>query len=56
MVNRSQIAKISNLAFIACIYLFLYVPIIVLLVFSFNTEGFPSPMEEFYFKMVPRTF
>ncbi len=31
-------------------YLFLYVPIVVLLVFSFNTEGFPSPWKSFTFK------
>ncbi len=47
MVKSGKLAKISNLIFIACIYLFLYVPIIVLLVFSFNTEGFPSPWKGF---------
>ncbi len=35
---------------IACTYLFLWVPILVLLVFSFNTEGFPSPWKSFTLK------
>lgn len=56
MVNRSKIAKISNLIFIGCIYLFLYVPIIVLLVFSFNTEGFPSPWKSFTLKWYQELF
>ncbi|MBY0529465.1 MAG: ABC transporter permease [Rhabdochlamydiaceae bacterium] len=47
MAKRSDIGKISNLILIACTYLFLYVPLIVLLVFSFNTEGFPSPWKGF---------
>ena len=50
MLNRSKAAQLSNLIFIACIYLFLYVPIVVLLVFSFNTEGFPSPWKSFTLK------
>ncbi len=56
MVNRSQIAKVSNLTFIACVYLFLYVPIVVLLAFSFNTEGFPSPWKEFTLKWYRELF
>jgi spermidine/putrescine transport system permease protein len=47
MAKRGDIGKISNLILIACTYLFLYVPLIVLLVFSFNTEGFPSPWKGF---------
>jgi spermidine/putrescine transport system permease protein len=56
MVNRNKIGKLSNLIFIACIYLFLYVPIIVLLVFSFNTEGFPSPWKGFTWKWYNELF
>lgn len=37
-------------------YLFLYVPIIVLLVFSFNTAAFPSPWEGFTFKWYKELF
>lgn len=47
MVKNGKTAKPSTLLFIASIYLFLYVPLIVLLVFSFNTEGFPSPWKGF---------
>lgn len=50
MSKNRKIGKISNLLFIACIYLFLWVPIIVLLVFSFNTEGYPSPWTGFTWK------
>jgi spermidine/putrescine transport system permease protein len=32
---------------VAATYLFLYVPIVVLLIFSFNTDGFPSPWKGF---------
>lgn len=39
--------KTTNLIMIALTYLFLYVPIIVLLIFSFNTERFPSPWISF---------
>lgn len=39
--------RIGSLIIVASTYLFLYVPIIVLLVFSFNTEGFPSPWKGF---------
>lgn len=37
-------------------YLFLYVPIIVLLVFSFNTAAFPSPWEGFTLKWYKELF
>ena len=43
-------AKISNLLLIATIYLFLYVPIFVLVAFSFNTESFPAPWKGFTVK------
>ncbi len=41
---------------VALFYLFLYVPLIVLLVFSFNTEGFPSPWKEFTWKWYKELF
>lgn len=50
MVKHSRTGKIGNLIFIAMTYLFLWVPIVVLLVFSFNTEGFPSPWVGFTWK------
>jgi spermidine/putrescine transport system permease protein len=47
MLKQRKAAKLFNLIFIALTYLFLWVPIIVLLVFSFNTEGYPSPWSGF---------
>ncbi len=41
--------KYSSSLIVAFIYLFLYVPILVLIVFSFNSKGFPSPFEHFTF-------
>src|SRR5579872_26191 len=50
MFNKDSVGKIGSLIFVMCTYLFLYVPIIVLLVFSFNTEAFPSPWKGFTFR------
>lgn len=50
MAKQSIVGRGGHLLFIAGTYLFLWVPIIVLLVFSFNTEGFPSPWKSFTFK------
>lgn len=43
----SFLGRTGHTLLIACTYLFLWVPILVLLVFSFNTEGFPSPWQGF---------
>ncbi len=56
MVRTRRFGKIANLIFVSCTYLFLYVPMIVLLVFSFNTEGFPSPWKEFTWKWYQELF
>ncbi len=56
MQARSKIAKISSLSLIIGTYLFLYVPIIVLLVFSFNSESFPSPWKHFTWKWYHELF
>lgn len=48
--------KISKLSLIVAIYLFLYVPIVVLLVFSFSTEPFPSPWNRFTLKWYHELF
>jgi len=46
--QRSAIfGKAGHLILIASTYLFLWVPIVVLLVFSFNEESFPSPWKGF---------
>jgi len=49
-------AKTTSLLIVAATYLFLYVPIIVLLVFSFNLEGFPSPWIGFTWKWYGELF
>lgn len=41
---------------ICCIYLFLYIPILVLVTFSFNQESFPSPWTQFTFKWYRELF
>src|ERR1700733_272830 len=48
--------KISALVGVAATYLFLYVPLIVLLVFSFNSEGFPAPWKSFTLKWYGELF
>ena len=50
MSSRSNLAKNLHTILLICTYLFLYVPIIVLLVFSFNSESFPSPWKGFSWK------
>lgn len=45
-----------SLGFISISYLFLYVPILVLIIFSFNTKGFPSPWENFTLKWYHELF
>lgn len=46
---RSFILHSVSLFFIACLYTFLYVPIITLIVFSFNKEALPAPWTGFTF-------
>jgi spermidine/putrescine transport system permease protein len=48
--------KIGGLIIVASTYLFLYIPIVVLLVFSFNTEAFPSPWKGFTWKWYQELF
>ncbi len=56
MLKGGKIGRLSILIAVTCTYLFLYIPLIVLLVFSFNTEGFPSPWKEFTFKWYKELF
>lgn len=46
-MKRNAFGKVGNHFLIGSTYLFLYVPIIVLLVFSFNLEPFPAPWKGF---------
>lgn len=48
--------KPKSLFFVGAVYLFLYVPILVLLIFSFNSERFPSPWTSFTFKWYKELF
>ncbi len=48
--------KTGGLLIVASTYLFLYIPIVVLLVFSFNTEAFPSPWKGFTWKWYQELF
>lgn len=56
MKKQDKTAKIATLSFLTATYLFLYVPIIVLLVFSFNSESFPAPWKEFSLKWYKELF
>lgn len=56
MDRRKSAGRATTLAIVAAIYLFLYVPIFVLLVFSFNTEHFPAPWSGFTFKWYHELF
>lgn len=48
--------KAGGLLMVAATYLFLYVPILVLLIFSFNLEAFPSPWKGFTLKWYTELF
>lgn len=50
MVRSGKISFFSTALIVGATYLFLYVPLIVLLVFSFNIEAFPSPWKGFTLK------
>ncbi len=56
MDKKRSIGHISSLIMIAGTYLFLYVPIIILLVFSFNVDRFPAPWSHFTFKWYHELF
>jgi spermidine/putrescine transport system permease protein len=48
--------RLFHLSAIASIYLFLYLPLFILIVFSFNSEGFPAPWKEFTWKWYRELF
>lgn len=48
--------KIFQRVLVVCVYLFLYTPIVVLIVFSFNSKGFPSYWDSFTFKWYQELF
>jgi spermidine/putrescine transport system permease protein len=50
MVRSGKLSFFVTSLIVLCTYLFLYVPLVVLLVFSFNIEAFPSPWKGFTLK------
>jgi len=56
MDKQKSIGHISSCAMVAFTYLFLYVPIIVLLIFSFNVSRFPAPWTGFTLKWYRELF
>ena len=55
-LSSGKLSSIGTFAIVVATYLFLYVPIVVLLVFSFNMEGFPSPWKGFTLKWYHELF
>ncbi len=56
MVKSGKISHVTTLVIVAFTYVFLYLPLIVLLVFSFNTEAFPAPWRGFTLKWYHELF
>lgn len=48
--------KLVGSSIVVFTYLFLYFPILILIIFSFNTKNFPSPWEQFTFKWYRELF
>ena len=57
MTLLHKIRALCGMPFFICLaYLFLYIPIIVLVVFSFNSAAFPAPWEHFTFHWYQELF
>ena len=56
MSSKSNLCRALHLILTISTYCFLYLPIIVLLVFSFNVGSFPSPWTEFSLKWYAELF
>ena len=56
MGRKGARGKAGLLSMVAMTYLFLYVPIVVLLVFSFNLSRFPAPWTGFTLKWYKELF
>ena len=56
MLLKNKKVRLAHLLLVLATYGFLYLPIIVLLVFSFNSESFPSPWKEFSWKWYQELF
>lgn len=49
-MRKGLFGKFGGIFIVLASYLFLYLPILILIVFSFNTKNFPSPWDQFTFK------
>ena len=56
MLLKSKGSKLLHTTLVLSTYCFLYLPIIILLVFSFNSERFPSPWVSFSWKWYEELF
>ncbi|MCB1115433.1 MAG: ABC transporter permease [Chlamydiia bacterium] len=55
-MNRGLFGKFGSLFIVIASYVFLYLPILILIIFSFNTRSFPSPWDQFTFKWYHELF
>jgi len=55
-MNWKFLGKFGELSAVVFSYLFLYLPILILIVFSFNTKSFPSPWDGFTLKWYQELF
>lgn len=55
-MKKGVFGKFTNLFVVTGSYLFLYLPILTLIIFSFNTKSFPSPWDQFTFKWYHELF
>ena len=55
-MKKGIFGKFTSLFVVMGSYLFLYLPILILIIFSFNTKSFPSPWEQFTFKWYHELF
>jgi spermidine/putrescine transport system permease protein len=55
-MNWKFLGKFGGLSAVIFSYLFLYLPILILIVFSFNTKSFPSPWDGFTLKWYQELF
>lgn len=56
MFSKSKLCKRAHLFFTIATYAFLYLPILVLLIFSFNSGSFPSPWTGFSWQWYEELF
>ncbi len=55
-MRKGIFGKFGGVFIVGTSYLFLYLPILILIVFSFNTRSFPSPWDRFTFKWYHELF